>query len=47
MAEPKEHVVGTMDIQEQQKTFALFWTLTKWSLILIVLLLIGLAYFFT
>jgi hypothetical protein len=38
-----EYVHGTMDINEQRKTFALFWTITKWSSVLLGLLLIFLA----
>lgn len=50
MAEHADHgdhhyVHGTMDIAEHRKMFSLFWTLTKWSSILIVLALVIL--FFT
>jgi len=38
-----EYVHGTMDISDQRKTFALFWTITKWSSVLIGLLLVFLA----
>jgi hypothetical protein len=39
-----EYVHGTMDISDQRKTYALFWALTKWGGILIVLLLVFLAF---
>lgn|GEM_PF-1971215 len=38
---------GSMDIREQESTFALFWSLTKWGTVLTVLLLVFLAYMFT
>jgi hypothetical protein len=38
-----EYVHGTMDIDEHRKTFALFWTITKWSSILIGISLVFLA----
>lgn len=38
---------GTMDIREQQSTFALFWALTKWGIICTAVLMIILAYVFT
>ncbi len=38
-----EYVHGTMDIAEQRKTFALFWAITKWSGIVIVLVMVFLA----
>jgi hypothetical protein len=44
---PKEYRKGNQDIAEQRETFALFWALTKWSIIVIAILLIILAYFFT
>jgi hypothetical protein len=36
-----------MDISDHQKTFALFWTLTKWGIIANVVILVFLAMFFT
>lgn len=39
-----EYVHGSQDIHEQQATFALFWTLTKWSSVLIIIALILLAF---
>jgi hypothetical protein len=38
-----EHKPGSMDISNQEKTFAGFMKMTKWAVILIVLLLIFLA----
>lgn len=38
---------GKMDIAEQQETYRLFKTLTKWSVIFTLLALIGLAVFLT
>lgn len=43
MAE-SEFVHGSMDIGEHRKTYALFWTLTKWSSVLIVIALVLLAF---
>jgi hypothetical protein len=42
MAE-SEYVQGSMDIHEQQGTFALFWSITKWSSIAIGIALVLLA----
>jgi hypothetical protein len=44
---PKEYKKGSQDISGQHETFALFWTLTKWSIIVIAVTLILLAYLFT
>lgn len=44
---PQTYKRGSQDIAEQRATFALFWTLTKVSLIVIALLLIFMAYFLT
>jgi hypothetical protein len=38
---------GSMDIREQEATYALFWSLTKWGSILTIILLVFLAYMFT
>lgn len=38
-----EYVQGTMDIGEQRSTFDLFYALTKWGSILVVVALILLA----
>jgi hypothetical protein len=38
---------GSMDIREQEATFSLFWSLTKWGSILTIILLVFLAYMFT
>ncbi|MCK0167733.1 aa3-type cytochrome c oxidase subunit IV [Jannaschia sp. S6380] len=43
----EEHKVGSMDITEQEKTFAGFMTFTKWAVIGIIALLIFLAIFRT
>ena len=40
-----EHKIGSMDITEQEKTFAGFMTFTKWTVIAIIALLILLALF--
>jgi len=42
-----EYKRGTMDIREQQATFSLFWSLTKWGTVLTVLLMVFLAFMFT
>lgn len=42
-----EHKQGTMDVTEQEKTFAGFMTFTKWVLIGIVCILVFLAIFRT
>ncbi|WP_299646079.1 aa3-type cytochrome c oxidase subunit IV [uncultured Jannaschia sp.] len=42
-----EHKPGTMDITEQEKTFAGFMTFTKWTVIGIIVLLVLLAIFRT
>jgi hypothetical protein len=44
---PTTYKKGSQDIRAQQETFGLFWGLTKWSLIIIGLTMILLAYFFT
>jgi len=44
---PQTYKKGNQDIREQQATFALFWGLTKWGIVLIALLMIFLAYMFT
>ncbi len=44
---PQTYKRGSQDIRENKATFGLFWGLTKWSVILILLLMIVLAYFFT
>lgn len=38
-----EYVPGNMDLSEHRKSYALFWALTKWSSILIILALVMLA----
>ena len=44
---PATYKKGTQDIRAQQDTFALFWGLTKWGIIVNVLILIFLAYMST
>jgi len=44
---PTTHKKGSQDIRAQQETFALFWALTKWGTVIILLIMIVLAYFFT
>jgi len=44
---PQTYKRGSQDIRENQATFALFWGLTKWGLVLVALLMIFLAYMFT
>lgn len=44
---PTTYKKGSQDIRAQQDSFGLFWGLTKWSLIIIALVMIALAYFFT
>ena len=44
---PHEYQKGHQDIHEQQETFALFWSLTKWGIVVVALIMIVLAYFFT
>lgn len=40
-----EHVHGTMDTSAQEKTYAGFITVTKWSVIVILAVLVFLALF--
>lgn len=47
MAETSDYKRGSMDIREHESTYALFWSLTKWSGIFIVLVLLGLLIFRT
>ena len=44
---PHTYQKGKMDLSEHTATYALFWGLTKWGIILIALLLILMAYFLT
>lgn len=39
-----EYVHGSQDIEEHKATFALFWTLTKWSSVFIIIALVFLAF---
>ncbi len=45
MADEREH--GSMDTTEQEKTFAGFMTFTKWTVIVIIGILVFLAIFRT
>jgi hypothetical protein len=49
MANPTKgsYVRGSQDIRQNKETYELFWSLTKYNLIGIGLLMIVLAYFFT
>lgn len=44
---PQTYKKGSQDIRENVASLALFWRLTKWSIVLIALTMIFLAYFFT
>lgn len=44
---PTTYKKGSQDIRAQQDTFGLFWGLTKWGIIVIAIIMIVLAYFFT
>ncbi len=44
---PTTYKKGSQDIRAQQHMFALFWGLTKWGLIVVAIVMIVLAYFFT
>ena len=44
---PQPYKKGSQDIRENRATFALFWFLTKWGLILVAILLAAMAYFLT
>jgi hypothetical protein len=44
---PTTYKKGSQDIRAQQDTYAVFWALTKWGIIVNVVILIALAYFFT
>ncbi|MEM9796111.1 MAG: aa3-type cytochrome c oxidase subunit IV [Pseudomonadota bacterium] len=43
----QEHKHGSMDVTEQEKTFAGFMTVTKWTVIVIIAILVFLAIFRT
>jgi Bacterial aa3 type cytochrome c oxidase subunit IV len=47
MAAESHYEKGKMDISQNQETFALFWSLTKWGLIVSVGVMAFLAIFFT
>lgn len=42
-----EHKVGEMDIKAQEKTFDGFMAWTTWSVVIILVLLVGMAIFIT
>ena len=44
---PQTYKKGSQDIRDNQATFGVFWTLTKWGIVVVALLLILLAYLFT
>lgn len=44
---PTTYKKGSQDLRAHQDTFALFWGLTKWGIIVVVIIMIALAYFFT
>ncbi|MEQ1867615.1 MAG: aa3-type cytochrome c oxidase subunit IV [Micropepsaceae bacterium] len=44
---PTNHTKGSQDMRAHQDTYAVFWALTKWGLIVVGIVMIGLAYFFT
>jgi hypothetical protein len=44
---PTTYKKGTQDMRPHQETFALFWGLTKWGIIVTAIIMIILAYFFT
>jgi len=46
-AAPSNYKRGSMDIREQQATFALFWGITKYGIVAVILLMVFLAYMFT
>jgi len=47
MADHKHHVKGSMDISEQTKSYAMFWTATKWTIYLCTAIVVFLAIFRT
>ncbi len=46
-AAPQSYKKGSQDIRDQISTFGLFWALTKWGIICIIVLMVLLAYLFT
>ncbi|MFM9865496.1 MAG: aa3-type cytochrome c oxidase subunit IV [Micropepsaceae bacterium] len=44
---PTHYKKGTQDMRAHNDTYGVFWAITKWGIIVTVLVLIGLAYFFT
>ena len=44
---PQTYKRGKQDIREQNATYELFWNLTKYGIVVVVLILVFLAYLFT
>lgn len=44
---PQTYKKGSQDVRENKASFALFWTLTKGIVIVVAIVMIVLAYFFT
>jgi hypothetical protein len=44
---PHTYTKGKMDLSEHNATYGLFWSLTKWGIVLIVITLVLMAYFLT
>jgi hypothetical protein len=44
---PTHYKKGSQDMRAHNETYGLFWALTKWGIIVNVIILIALAYFFT
>ncbi len=44
---PQTYKKGKQDIREQQATFGLFWNLTKYGIVVVILIMLLLAYLFT
>ncbi len=44
---PTTYKKGSQDMRAHQDTYAVFWALTKWGVIVTAITMIGLAYFFT
>lgn len=44
---PAHYERGKQDIREHQATFELFWWMTKVGIVAVVIIMVGLAYFFT
>jgi Bacterial aa3 type cytochrome c oxidase subunit IV len=44
---PTHYKKGSQDMRAHNDTYAVFWAITKWGIIVNVIILIALAYFFT